>query len=125
MLVCSKALQNVARKLQERHGTPWFEGSFYGMRDMSQSLRDFARLLNDAGLTARTEALIAVDRELSGGRFGDIIDTDFSRRGIDLGSGCEAVARGRVSAVGLPSRRRCAAWCAGPSRAGWACPSSR
>lgn len=59
MLVCSKALQNVARKLQERYGTPWFEGSFYGMRDMSQSLRDFARLLNDADLIARTEALIA------------------------------------------------------------------
>lgn len=59
MLVCSKALQNVARKLQERHGTPWFEGSFYGVRDMGQSLRDFARLLNDADLTARTEALIA------------------------------------------------------------------
>ncbi|MDR3410878.1 MAG: nitrogenase iron-molybdenum cofactor biosynthesis protein NifE [Formivibrio sp.] len=59
MLVCSKALQNVARKLQERHGTPWFEGSFYGVRDMGQSLRDFARLLNDPDLAARTEALIA------------------------------------------------------------------
>lgn len=59
MLVCSKALQNVARKLQERHGTPWFEGSFYGVRDMSQSLRDFARLINDPDLTARTETLIA------------------------------------------------------------------
>lgn len=59
MLVCSKALQNVARKLQERYGTPWFEGSFYGVRDMGQSLRDFARLLNDADLAARTEALIA------------------------------------------------------------------
>lgn len=58
MLVCSKALQNVARKLQERHGTPWFEGSFYGVRDMGQSLRDFARLIGDIDLMARTEALI-------------------------------------------------------------------
>ncbi|MBF0310965.1 MAG: nitrogenase iron-molybdenum cofactor biosynthesis protein NifE [Magnetococcales bacterium] len=59
MLVCSKALVNVARRLEERYGIPWFEGSFYGMADTSQSLRDFARLLGDEGLKQRTEALIA------------------------------------------------------------------
>ncbi|NPU93496.1 MAG: nitrogenase iron-molybdenum cofactor biosynthesis protein NifE [Gammaproteobacteria bacterium] len=58
MMVCSKAMLNVARKLQERYGTPWFEGSFYGITDTSQSLRDFARLINDPDLTERTEALI-------------------------------------------------------------------
>ncbi|MNE15706.1 Nitrogenase molybdenum-iron protein alpha chain [compost metagenome] len=59
MMVCSKAMLNVARKLQERYGTPWFEGSFYGITDTSQALRDFARLIGDEDLTARTEALIA------------------------------------------------------------------
>jgi nitrogenase molybdenum-cofactor synthesis protein NifE len=59
MMVCSKAMINVARKLQERYGTPWFEGSFYGIADMSQALRDFARLIDDQHLTRRTEALIA------------------------------------------------------------------
>ncbi len=59
MLVCSRALMTVARKLEEKHGTPWFEGSFYGVRDMSQSLRSFARLLGDTDLQERTEALIA------------------------------------------------------------------
>jgi nitrogenase molybdenum-cofactor synthesis protein NifE len=59
MMVCSKAMLNVARKLEKQYGTPWFEGSFYGVSDTSQALRDFARLLGDAGLTARTEALIA------------------------------------------------------------------
>lgn len=59
MMVCSKAMLNVARKLQERFGTPWFEGSFYGITDTSQSLRDFARLIGDPDLSARTEALIA------------------------------------------------------------------
>jgi len=59
MMVCSKAMLNVARKLQERFGTPWFEGSFYGITDTSQALRDFARLIGDADLAARTEALIA------------------------------------------------------------------
>lgn len=59
MMVCSKAMINVARKLKDQYGTPWFEGSFYGITDTSQALRDFARLINDPSLTARTEALIA------------------------------------------------------------------
>ncbi|WP_413730366.1 nitrogenase iron-molybdenum cofactor biosynthesis protein NifE [Sodalis sp. RH22] len=59
MLVCSRALINVARRLEERYDTPWFEGSFYGMREMSASLRQLAQLLDDADLTARTERLIA------------------------------------------------------------------
>lgn len=59
MMVCSKAMINVARKLKDKYGTPWFEGSFYGATDVSQALRDFARLINDDDLTQRTEALIA------------------------------------------------------------------
>ncbi len=59
MMVCSKAMVNVARKLQQSYGTPWFEGSFYGITDTSHALRDFARLIGDDDLTARTEALIA------------------------------------------------------------------
>ena len=59
MMVCSKAMINVARKLKETFGTPWFEGSFYGVADVSQALRDFARIIDDPDLTARTEALIA------------------------------------------------------------------
>ncbi len=58
MMVCSKAMVNVARKLQERYATPWFEGSFYGVRDTSQALREFARLLGDGDLTERTERVI-------------------------------------------------------------------
>jgi nitrogenase molybdenum-cofactor synthesis protein NifE len=58
MMVCSKAMINVARQLQERFGTPWFEGSFYGAADMSAALRRFAELLDDADLTRRTEAII-------------------------------------------------------------------
>ena len=61
MVVCSKALLNVARKLETQYGVPWFEGSFYGVADTSQALRDFARLLKDADLAARTESLIAAE----------------------------------------------------------------
>ncbi|MGB9164967.1 MAG: nitrogenase iron-molybdenum cofactor biosynthesis protein NifE [Rhodomicrobium sp.] len=62
MMVCSKAMINVARKMEERYGIPYFEGSFYGIGDMSDSLREIARLLVRRGapgdLTARTEAVI-------------------------------------------------------------------
>jgi nitrogenase molybdenum-cofactor synthesis protein NifE len=63
MMVCSKAMINVARKMEERYGIPFFEGSFYGIGDMSDSLREIARLLIERGapdeLMARTEAVIA------------------------------------------------------------------
>lgn len=59
MVVCSKAMLHVARKLHEDYGTPFFEGSFYGIADTSQAFRDFARRLDDPGLSARTETMIA------------------------------------------------------------------
>jgi len=62
MMVCSKAMINVARKLEERWDIPYFEGSFYGVSDTSESLRQIAKLLVRKGapeeLLARTEALI-------------------------------------------------------------------
>ena len=63
MMVCSKAMINIARKMEERYDIPFFEGSFYGIGDMSDSLREIARLLIERGapaeLMARTEAVIA------------------------------------------------------------------
>ena len=64
MMVCSKAMVNVARKLKDKFGTAWFEGSFYGVTDVSQALRDFARLIGDDDLSARTEALIEREEKL-------------------------------------------------------------
>src|SRR5208282_934542 len=63
MMVCSKAMINVARKMEERYGIPYFEGSFYGIGDMSETLRQIAQLLVQRGapdeLIGRTEAVIA------------------------------------------------------------------
>lgn len=63
MMVCSKAMINVARKMEERYGIPYFEGSFYGIGDMSDALRQIAALLVQRGAPAdlldRTEAVIA------------------------------------------------------------------
>lgn len=65
MMVCSKAMINIARKMEERYGIPFFEGSFYGIGDMSDSLRQIAQLLVQQGaprdLLDRTEALIAAE----------------------------------------------------------------
>ncbi|MBY0578860.1 MAG: nitrogenase iron-molybdenum cofactor biosynthesis protein NifE [Burkholderiales bacterium] len=63
MMVCSKAMINIARKMDERYDIPFFEGSFYGISDMSDSLRQIAQLLVQKGagpdLLERTENLIA------------------------------------------------------------------
>jgi nitrogenase molybdenum-cofactor synthesis protein NifE len=65
MMVCSKSMINIATRMQQRWGIPFFEGSFYGISDMSESLREIARLLVERGgpadLPARTQALIAVE----------------------------------------------------------------
>jgi nitrogenase molybdenum-cofactor synthesis protein NifE len=65
MMVCSKSMINVATRMQQRWGIPYFEGSFYGIADMSMTLREIARLLvergADAQLKERTEALIAAE----------------------------------------------------------------
>ena len=63
IMLCSQALINIARKMHERYDIPFFEGSFYGIADMSDCLRKISRLLVERGapadLPARAEALIA------------------------------------------------------------------
>jgi nitrogenase molybdenum-cofactor synthesis protein NifE len=65
MMVCSKSMINVATKMELRWGIPYFEGSFYGIGDMSDTLRQIARLLVRQGapddLLGRTERLIEVE----------------------------------------------------------------
>jgi nitrogenase molybdenum-cofactor synthesis protein NifE len=72
MMVCSKSMINIATRMEQRYGIPFFEGSFYGISDMSTTLREIARLLVERGgpadLPARTEALIAVEEARAFGR---------------------------------------------------------
>ena len=62
IMLCSQALINVARKMEERYAIPFFEASFYGISDMSQALRQISALLVQQGgpadLPERAEALI-------------------------------------------------------------------
>ncbi|MBJ7901426.1 MAG: nitrogenase iron-molybdenum cofactor biosynthesis protein NifE [Cyanobacteria bacterium RI_101] len=59
VMICSKALLNVARKMEERYGIPYIEESFYGVADINHCLRSVAEKLGDEDLQQRVEALIA------------------------------------------------------------------
>lgn len=58
-MICSKALINMGRKMEERYGIPYIEESFYGVEDINRCLRNIAAKLGDPDLQARTEKLIA------------------------------------------------------------------
>ena len=59
VMICSKALINLAHKMQERYGIPYIEESFYGVADMNHCLRAIAAKLGDEAMQARVEAVIA------------------------------------------------------------------
>ncbi|MET0390014.1 MAG: nitrogenase iron-molybdenum cofactor biosynthesis protein NifE [Polyangiales bacterium] len=69
MMVCSTALINLARKMEERYGIPYFEGSFYGIEDTSNALRTIAQLLVERGadpvLLRKVETLILREETLA------------------------------------------------------------
>lgn len=58
VMICSKALINMAHKMEERYGIPYIEESIYGIEDMNRLLRDIAAKLGDSDLQARVETLI-------------------------------------------------------------------
>jgi len=71
IIICSKSLTNLAKKMQKNYGMPYLEESFYGMTDTAKALRDIARELDNIvnGLEKRimqdrVEQLIAVEEEL-------------------------------------------------------------
>ncbi len=48
VIICSKSLTNLAKKMQKNHGIPYIEESFYGLTDTAKALRDIARELDNA-----------------------------------------------------------------------------
>ncbi len=56
VIICSKSLTNLAKKMQKNYGMPYLEESFYGMTDTAKALRNIARELDNAvnGLEKRT-----------------------------------------------------------------------
>ncbi|HBW35324.1 nitrogenase iron-molybdenum cofactor biosynthesis protein NifE [Desulfosporosinus sp. BICA1-9] len=54
VLICSKSLTNLVRKMEIRYGIPFMEGSFYGIHDTSETLIKIAKALGDPDLVERT-----------------------------------------------------------------------
>ncbi len=70
IIICSKSLTNLAKKMQKTYGMPYLEESFYGMTDTAKALRDIARELDNIvnGLEKRVmqdrvERLIAEEED--------------------------------------------------------------
>jgi len=54
VLICSKSLTNLVRKMEIGYGIPFIEGSFYGIHDTSETLIKIAKALKDPELLERT-----------------------------------------------------------------------
>ncbi len=63
VMICSKALINMGRKMEEQYGIPYIEESFYGVDDMNRCLRNIAAKLGCPQLQARVEQVIAEETE--------------------------------------------------------------
>ncbi|MEO1506885.1 MAG: bifunctional nitrogenase iron-molybdenum cofactor biosynthesis protein NifEN [Cyanobacteria bacterium J06633_23] len=61
VMICSKALINMAHKMEERYGMPYIEESIYGIEDMNRLLRDIAAKLGDPDLQSRVDTLIQAE----------------------------------------------------------------
>jgi len=51
MMVCSRALLNVARRMKEKYATPYFEGSFYGSTNTSEAIMTIAEMMGSDELS--------------------------------------------------------------------------
>lgn len=63
MLVCSRSMITLARKMRDSFGIPYFEGSFYGSREIRFSLRQLAFHLQDPQLDRRIHRFIRKEEE--------------------------------------------------------------
>lgn len=63
MLVCSRSMITLARKMRDRFGIPYFEGSFYGSREIRFSLRQLAYHFQDAQLDRKIHRFIRKEEE--------------------------------------------------------------
>ncbi|WP_438433345.1 nitrogenase iron-molybdenum cofactor biosynthesis protein NifE [Gorillibacterium sp. sgz500922] len=63
VVVCSRTLVTLARRMEESYRIPYFEGSFYGARETGFSLRQLAFLLGGDELDRRIGRLIRSEEE--------------------------------------------------------------
>ena len=58
VVICSRALIGLAEKMKNRYGIPYAEGTFYGIRETSNTLRAIGKMLNNKDLSERIEKFI-------------------------------------------------------------------
>ncbi len=63
LLVCGRALINVARGMEERYGIPFEDVSFYGMENTGHALRKVAAFFDDGEILERTERIIRMEED--------------------------------------------------------------
>jgi len=70
VVVCSRALINVAKEMERRYGVPYVEVSFFGKTEMAKALRSISAQLSapDFRLSAKVEEVIAVEEQKLCGR---------------------------------------------------------
>ena len=70
VVVCSRALINVAREMEKRYGIPYVEVSFFGKTEMSKALREISRKLSATTYqsTKKVEEIIHREEERLGAR---------------------------------------------------------
>ncbi|HWI40076.1 MAG TPA: nitrogenase iron-molybdenum cofactor biosynthesis protein NifE, partial [Verrucomicrobiae bacterium] len=66
VIICSKSLTNLAKKMQKKYGMPYLEESFYGMTDTAKALRDIARSLDGTVHEGVPTLALKVEELLSG-----------------------------------------------------------
>ena len=65
VMVCSRALINVAKEMENRYSIPFVEASFFGKTEMSKALRSIAAMLDRGGADVidRVEVLVELEEK--------------------------------------------------------------
>ncbi|MCL4321644.1 MAG: nitrogenase iron-molybdenum cofactor biosynthesis protein NifE [Deltaproteobacteria bacterium] len=60
VVVCSKALIYLARKMKEKYGLPYIEGSFFGLTSTNKTIMDIVNSIGDYELTCSAKKYIKI-----------------------------------------------------------------
>jgi len=59
VVICSRALMTIARRIEKKYEIPWLEGSFYGMKQIRDTLEGMAKAFGDANLLSKVKEYTA------------------------------------------------------------------
>lgn len=63
LIQCHRSINYIADMIEIKYGLPWMKVNFIGIENMSNTLRNMAKYFDDPALTARTEQVIAEEKE--------------------------------------------------------------